>query len=473
MTKVAFVQNLAIEYIGTMYLSAALKAYGHQVEVFIGSDNKQLISEIVSYQPDLLAFSCTTGTESWCLQVASRVREQISVKVILGGPHPTFFPEIINEEPVDIICIGEGDQAIVEIADMLQRGEYSTDIANCWFRIKNEIIKNPPRPLIKNLDSLQFPDRDLYRRKYSFLRSGTLSIFTGRGCPFDCSYCFNKALKDLYKGKGAYVRKRSVDSVIDEIKRFRLNNEIRTVYFYDDTFFVNRNWLAEFAAKYKQQVNIPYICLLRVEQIDEASVALLKDSNCCRVFFGIESGSEELRFKILNRHITDSQIIDAARLFKRYAIPFRTYNMVGLPGETLEDAFKTVKLNIEIGTDYPWCSLFYPYPGTQLNSYADRNKLIDREDLLKGHVTFFKKSIIKSEHNNALSNLQKLFLYAVKFPGLFSYIKKLIQVKANIFFDLLFLAGYGWSYLRSERKSFLEVLRVGVKNVVTFYLKEK
>lgn len=473
MTKVAFIQNLAIEYIGTMYLSAALKAHNHQTEVFIGSDDKRLIPEILHYRPDLLAFSCTTGTEPWCLQIASRVKEQISVKILFGGPHPTFFPDVIREEPVDIICRGEGDQAIVEIADMLDKVEYSTDIANCWFRVNSEVIKNPPRMLIKNLDSLPFPDRNLYRRKYPSLRSSTLSVFTGRGCPYDCSYCYNKTLKDLYKDKGVYVRKRSVDNVIDEIKRFQLKNKIKTVYFCDDTFFVNRNWLVEFAAKYKQQINIPYICLLRVEQIDEFCVALLKDSNCQRVFFGIESGSEDLRLKILNRQITDRQIIDAARLFKQYAIPFRTYNMIGLPGETLDDAFKTVKLNIDIGTDYPWCSLFYPYPGTELNSYADRNNLLMKEDLLRGHVTFFKKSIVKSEFNNALSNLQKFFLYAVKFPILLPFIKKMIQIKANIFFDLLFLAGYGWGYLKSERKSLFEVLRVGMKNVVTFYLKEK
>jgi radical SAM superfamily enzyme YgiQ (UPF0313 family) len=113
MTKVAFIQNLAIEYIGTMYLSAALKANNHQADVFIGSENEKFISEIVEYRPDLLAFSCTTGTEPWCLRIASRVKERISVKVIFGGPHPTFFPDIIKEEPVDIVCRGVPGPALL------------------------------------------------------------------------------------------------------------------------------------------------------------------------------------------------------------------------------------------------------------------------------------------------------------------------------------------------------------------------
>lgn len=408
MAKVGFVQNLAIEYIGTMYLSAALKMHHHQTEVFIGN-GKKIIQEIVRYKPDLLAFSCTTEMETWCIKIASKVKEQIPVKVILGGPHPTFFPEVIKEEPVDIICRGEGDQAIIDIANMLDKGSYLTNIANCWFSVDGKIVKNDLRPLIEDLNSLPFPDRDIYRKKYPSLRTSTLSVFTGRGCPFDCTYCFNKTLKELYCNKGAYVRKRSIDSVISEIKKAESNKKIRTVYFCDDTFFINKKWLKEFAVRYKQQVNIPYICLLRIEQIDEESAALLKISNCQRVFFGIESGSESLRFKILNRHITDKQIIEAGRLLKKYSIPFRTYNMLGLPGETMEDAFKTVELNIVIKTDYPWCSLFYPYPGTELGSYVAQNNLIIEKEFHGRQITFFKKALLNRDITMAYQTCKNYF----------------------------------------------------------------
>jgi anaerobic magnesium-protoporphyrin IX monomethyl ester cyclase len=471
MAKVAFVQNLDFEYLGVMYLSAALKKNNHQTEIFIGSDVHKLAKEIKDYNPDLVGFSCTTGIHSWCLKVAQEIKKTIPAKIIFGGPHPTFFPEIIGHDAVDIICRGEGEGAILDIAKSIDEGRDYAQTLNCWFSVDGKIIKNDVRPLIQNLDELPFPDRNIYEDKYPYLKSSQKIIIAGRGCPFDCSYCFNKALRGIYKQKGVYVRKRSVDNILKEIELLTNKEKIRSIYFQDDTFFFSKDWLKEFSLKYKEKFNFPYLCLLRIENIDEETAKLLSSSHCKNVFFGIESGSEGLRFKILKRNISDVQIIEAARLLKKYKIRFRTYNMLGLPGETVDDAFKTVEINARIGTDYPWCSLLYPFPGTEICSIAHEQNLIPPGMENEVHISFFKSSVIKSKYQNELANLQKLFFFAVKFPKLNGAIRILIKMRPNFIFSLLFLISYAWCYFGSENLTFGEVINKGLRNVSKFYFK--
>ncbi|NQU95960.1 MAG: radical SAM protein [Candidatus Omnitrophica bacterium] len=469
--RIAFVQNLAVEYMGVMYLSAALKENSHKTEIFIDNGNRKMFREIKDYNPHLIAFSCTTGLHEWCLNVARELKKIVPAKVILGGSHPTFFPEVIESEFVDIICRGEGDGAILDLANKMEGKSDYTKTPNLWVSVSGKIIKNDVRPLIKNLDLLPFPDRQLYEGKYPYLKTSQKGIFTGRGCPFSCSYCFNDTLRNIYRGKGQYVRKRSVDNVIEEIELLRKEGKVETVYFEDDVFLIGREWFEEFAVKYRHKVNIPYICLLRVESINEQIVKMLKESNCRNVFFGVETGSEEIRFRLLKRRMTDRQIVAAAALLKKYNIGFRTYNILGLPEETIEDAFKTVHLNTSIGTDYPWCSLLYPYPGTEINTYALKRNLISDKADDRSHISFFKSSVIKLDNKNELENLQKLFFYAVKFPRLEGIIRKLIKIKPNFIFSILFLLSYGWCSWKSENHKISEIIVRGIKNIFKLYFK--
>jgi len=171
---------------------------------------------------------------------------------------------------------------------------------------------------------------------------------------------------------------------------------------------------------------------------------------------------------LLQKSVTDDQIYNTAKLLNKYGIKFRTYNMLGLPGETLEDAFQTVAINSKIKTAYPWCSLFYPLPGTELAQFADEHNLIDNACKDK-ELSFFKGSSLKSAHRNELVNLQKLFYYAVKFPRLLPLIKLIIKLKPNIFFEFCFLIGYAISYMGSENLSLKEVFSVAKKNFMRFF----
>lgn len=468
MAKVAFVQNLVFEYLGVMYLSAMLKKHGHTVEVFIVDNDGASLAGLEAFKPDIVGFPCTTGMHVWASGFAAALKKRLDCMVVIGGPHATFFPEIIREEGVDVVCRGEGEYALLALAGNVDRGVDSTDTANCWFKKNGSVIRNEVRDLTSALDELPFPDRDLYISKYPHLNKSQKAIIGGRGCPFDCTFCFNHAYKRLYHGKGKVVRYRSVDNIIAEIRQIRERHDIRTVYMQDDTFILNKAWVREFCRKYREEIGLPFICLVRADLADGKTIRLLAETGCKSVFFGVETGSEDLRNRLLKKSVTNGQIVDAARLLKRSGIKFRTYNMLGLPGETLEQAFETVRINQEIGADFPWCSLFYPFPGMELTNYAFKCGALDAGVELN-NPSFFKESMLKSGHRRELVNLQKLFFYAVKFPFLMPFIRRLIRLRPNIFFDIAFLAGYAWCYRRSENLTFGEVLSAGMRNVKGFF----
>jgi len=469
MARIAFVQNISFEYLGVMYISALLKKHGHVVEMFIpGTKEGKCIDAIAVFNPDIIGFPCTTGAHHWALKFADKMKKKVRGKIIFGGAHATYFPEVINEPQVDIICRGEGEYTVLELADKTDRGEDLSDTLNCWIKTGKGIVKNEQRPLLENLDELPFPDRELYTKKYPFLKRSQKAFIGGRGCPFDCTFCFNHALIKLYKGMGKAVRYRSIDNLIAEIKEVKKRYNIKTVYMQDDTFILNKKWVAEFAEKYRNEIGLPFVCLIRADLADEDMIKSLSYAGCKNVFFGVEAGSEDLRNSLLKKKVTDEEIVSVAKMLRENGIKFRTYNMLGLPGETMEDAFNTVRINAEIGTDYPWCALFQPFPGTELAEYAKEKGLID-ENADTTNPSFFKDSVIKSEHKNELVNLQKLFFYGAKFPKTLPLIKILIKLRPNIIFDFAFLASYGWCLLLSENLTFREMVSVGVRNVRSFF----
>jgi len=471
MARIAFIQNIAYEYLGTEYLAGALKEKGHKVELFLDNNTERLLKEVARFGPDLTGFSCTTGIHRELLDIAKKLKRILPTRTIFGGPHPTFFPEIIGNDGVDIVCIGEGESAITELADRIDAKKDFSDIGNLWIKESSgRLVKNPLMPLIQDLDKLPPADRKIYYHKYPFLNRSQKAFFAGRGCPFDCAFCFNHALKDIYRDKGNFIRLRSPHNLTEEIISVRDTFGLKTVYLQDDTILFNREWLREFLGIYRKEVNLPFLCLIRADLLDEEIAGELKKSNCCSVFFGVETGDEELRKCLLKKNIKDIQIIEAARLLKKYKIKFRTYNIMGVPGERLEQSFKTVELNIKIKTDYPWCSLFFPYPKTELGEFARSNNLIEKgwDEI---NSSFFYRSVIRLEHKKEISNLQKFFFYAIKMPWVLPLIKKAIRFKENILFDFAFLFSYTINYLKSENLTLKDLFNTAKYNIRTFFFR--
>lgn len=448
MAKVLFIQNIPFEFMGPMYISAMLKENGHDCRLLITKDNKNYLSELMDYNPDIVAFSVMTGPHLAAIETAHAIKQNINAMVVFGGPHPTFFPDVIKESCVDIVCIGEGEEAMVELTDNLDRGKDISSIRNMWIKKGDEIVKNSPRPLISDLDHLPFPDRSLYDQ-CSVLRSlKFIRVLTGRGCPFNCSFCFNHALKEIYNDSGgSYVRKRSPQNIIDEIKESLKRQEIKLVRFPDDTFIGKRSWTKTFLVLYREQVGLPFTCLVHPVELTEGIVADLKISGCINMFFGVESGSDDIRNNILKKGVKTEKLFKVAKWCRKHKLKFGTYSMYGLPTETVEDAIQTVKINAEMRPTYVMSTVFQPYPGTGIANFSIEKNLLDNNMGFK-HLQQ-DGSILKSENIDRLINIHRLSFYGVKFPFLIPVIKQLSKLPQNRIFRML----YDLSVIPVMRKS--------------------
>ena len=265
----------------------------------------------------------------------------------------------------------------------------------------------------------------------------------------------------------AKVRIREIDRSIEECKRLLAETNAEVIYFADDVFGMKKQWLYDFLEVYKKEVGVEFICLVRADIVasDEQYAQKLAEAGCKSVFFGIESGNEDLRNKVLKKQLTDDQILKAAKLLHEAGITFRTYNIVGLPDETLDDAFSTVELNIKIKADYPWCSIFSPFPGTELTDYAFNKGYLGKEfsyDSLD--KSFFLETKLDIPHRREIQNLQKFFQTAVLWPWSYPVIKKLIKLPSNIFFKAWFGLIYFYIYIKSEKRNFWSTLGFALKN---------
>jgi len=446
--------------LGLLHVISVAKSSGHNCMLLIPNLEKTFIQKAVDFNPDVVGYSVTTGFEKKYLRINSDLKKRISFISVFGGPHPTFYPDLIKEKGVDCICRGEAEQSFKQLLQKIENNEKYFDVPNFWFKNGNEIIKNDFEDLIADLDSLPIPDRELIDKYFDYKSYGKISIMTGRGCPFNCSYCFNHKLQRYYTGKGTYVRKRSVDNVIAEIKGYFEKYGIKEIYFVDDIFTIDKKWLAEFSEKYRKNFNIPFICHLRVELVTEEVIQQLKASNCLLAYIGIESGNPELRKKVLNRRMSNDLIIDACNLLKKYKIKLATFNMVGLPHESLDNALETIGLNIKCHSNMVWVSLLQPYPGTDLYKHSKEENILKENLSIKSN--YHNSSLFKIEHSKHLENLHDFFAICVDFPFLIPWVKKLIKLPKNKFFNLL---GNGYKLIKYIRVGEIRLNRSFMKNV--------
>lgn len=468
MAKLLFLQNIEYEFLGPMYIAANAKAHGHEVALGLGESCDALASQIEAFAPDLIGFSIMTGSHRWARDMALELKRRYGLKSIFGGAHPTFFPEFIREDGVELLVRGEGEEAIVEILDHLDAGTDYSRVPNLVCkRADGTVIDNPVRALARDLDSYPFPDRTLYDALNGRIDRGVRNVITSRGCPFHCTFCFEDSMRELYAGKGKYVRIREIDRVLDELRALKATTDVRTIYFADDVFGMSRKWLYEFLDRYREEIGLPFICLLRADIVaaDPEYARRLAAGGCATVFFGIETGNEQTRNEILKKKLTNAEIRVAAQRLHEAGIPFRTYNIVGLPGESLAEAYETLQLNIEIGADYPWCSVFMPFPGTALTQYAfDQGHLDPRFEFDSLSKSFFTGSKLNMRDIDRITNLQKFFQTAVLWPWLLPVIRQLVKLPPNRLFDAWFGLIYFIVYIRSEKKRFVSTLIFALRN---------
>jgi len=245
-------------------------------------------------------------------------------------------------------------------------------------------------------------------------------VMTGRGCPFQCTYCFNSYYRKLLCKDGAkYVRRRSVDNVIEELKLFKQKYPLREVFFYDDIFTINKPWIKEFCRKYKNEINLPFKVLVHPQAVEEETMQLLADAGCIYVDIGLESGDEDIRHQILKRKMSNQDIIETAKILKRVGIKFCTLNIVGFPCESIEQMWHTYELNRKIRPNGTIVSIFYPFPKTELAEYSLKNGFLNEDDyrrICNGEGGYKEGTLLRNIHSEEANRLQILIPILTKMP---------------------------------------------------------
>jgi radical SAM superfamily enzyme YgiQ (UPF0313 family) len=423
-----------------------LKMKGHQVELVFDpglddnlflklkfmkrfNQHKYLIEKAKKFDPDIIAFSIPTNLYPFFNEVLPLFKREMSVPIIAGGPHVSALPEyVLQNENIDMVCIGEGEEAFAELLDKMERGLDIFDTKNIWFKKDGNIIKNDLRDLIQNLDRLPFPEKGPFYKYGCF--QDNLEIATGRGCPFRCTFCNIHFQRKLTKGKGRFIRRKSVPVVIEELKDSLNRYEIRYVSFHDDTFTANAMWIEEFAELYRKEVNLPFYCFAYPTTVTEDIIAQLKNANCMQIFMGMESGDPDIRSSLLKRPMSNNQILCSAKIIKDSGIRLQTSAIFGFPGEKPESMWKTLDFAENIAPDLITGYVFYPFPKTELFNLAVMSGDLgdDEVEMVKrGEGSYHHDSVLRHPYKRLAATFSKLIPVYNKAPLVLKpLIKKLI-----------------------------------------------
>lgn len=396
--------GLGSEQLGVSQLSAILKQQGYQTDIAFSAqlfhdrfnleipaiapffdDTSNVYQHIERTQPDILAFGALTSTYQWGLNVA-RYAKQLNpnIKTVFGGVHPSAVPDLVIARPeVDYVVVGEGDVAFPQIVRQIENKTYGTPITNTRYKMPDgTVIRGIQGAFIQELDNLPFYDKQLWE---DHIRMGDFYLtMAARGCPYRCTFCFNNFFANLPEEKsGKYVRIRSVDHVIQELKLAKQRYDIRWVNFQDDVFGTSKKWLQEFTQRYKREINIPYTILTHPRYMDEEAAQWLSGSGCQWVQMGVQSMDEGFKKDTLMRYEKTDHISNALQVMHKYGLKAKVDHMFGLPDEPMQAQDTALQL---YATHHPkriqtfWtCYL----PGTDMMKEAIEKKRLSSEQVHK------------------------------------------------------------------------------------------
>ncbi|MCS7121494.1 MAG: B12-binding domain-containing radical SAM protein [Archaeoglobaceae archaeon] len=365
--------------LGLCYLASCLREAGFKVKIIDDLVEKLNFEELIKKIKNaiMVGITSTTPTFNSALNYAKKIKEKLSTFIILGGVHVTFKPYDAMKSYVDAVCIGEGEETIVEVAERVEAGKNLEGVKGIFYREGEKIIENQPRKFIEDLDRIPFPAYDLISlEKYTVLgkRLRSFPMITSRGCPFSCNYCSSS----LFMGKK--FRARSAKNVVDEIEWLVNDFKARSIAFSDDTFTLNKKRVEEICKEIKNRgLEISWSCSSRVDTVDEDTIKIMKEAGCKAIYFGVESASERI-LKYYKKRISVEKAFKAVNLAKKYKITTICSFIVGAPDETKEEMEKTLKLAIDLDPNYAQFSVLTPYPGTEIYEEARSKGLLLTEN---------------------------------------------------------------------------------------------
>ncbi len=340
------------ESLGVEYLMAVCLEDGHQVDFvyydaedpYLGRKKKrvsfeQVAQRIADTQPDVVAFSCVTDNFQYQLRCATALKQLLpDVTTVFGGVHPTAVPEkVLHHDEVDCVAIGEAELSFSQFLRLGTRDDGfvmpDRPVKGIVYKKNGTLVGEFEEGDLPELDGIPFAHKAPF---FSSLKefSSIYRIITSRGCPYSCSYCFNSYVRSL-RGR-SIVRQRSVDNVIDELRQAKDRYDLKFMWFDDDAFTTNSNWILEFCDRYKTEIGLPFTCAANPHYMNAKVVEALRSAGCVNVQIGIQSTSEELCSEILHRKSSNERIAQAITYLRAAGIMVQVDHMLGIPTATLD-----------------------------------------------------------------------------------------------------------------------------------------
>ena len=405
--------------LGLAYLVSSLRScFGEnyfEFKIIERGSELDVKKQIVDFTPDIVGISSVTQNFNLAKRYASFTKER-GIPVIMGGVHISMLPQSLPKD-VDLACIGEAEETIKKIFDMLiRRKGFIEDelkkISGIAFRdSNNDLVVTDPRSLIEDLDDIRIPARDLLEiRKHSY-------VFSSRGCPFKCAFCASTRFWDK-------VRLFSAEYVVNEIEELYNKYHVNVISFYDDLFIIKPRRLAEITALLKKKGlhnKIKFTCSCRADLVNENIAGLLKDMGIVSVGMGLESGSSRILKYLKGEAASVEKNSNAVNVLKKHGIAVNASLVIGSPDETEAEMMETYNFIKKSSLDLVDIYVLTPYPGTPVWGYAkDRGIVSDDMDWSKFNINFsedHQNSIILSE----LYDRKQIYKFYNKFRRLRLY----------------------------------------------------
>jgi len=378
-------------------LSSYLKEGGHEVYlVFCPTDfnetNSSKFVELINLLDiKLIGLSLVTDDFKNAKYITRKIKEEFPIPIIWGGAHPSIAP-VECLQYANMVCIGEGEEALLELCNKMDEKADYLSIQNIWFKKNRKIIRNELRNLIENLDKYPFSDYE-FKTHYIITKKGYEKfdeklldhgyiIMTSRGCPFSCSYCYNNYRRKMYAHKGKYLRQRSINNVLDELKLAKENlKSINFISIFDDNFFMrNINDFKKFSELYINKINIPFFCIANPSYINEEKIKLLKKCGLINIQIGVQTGSENVNKNIYNRPISNDVLLNLAKILYKYDIKVVYDIIFNNPYETKDNLIETIELLLKLPKPFKlhgFNLIFYPGSGITEKAIKDNYILVN------------------------------------------------------------------------------------------------
>jgi radical SAM superfamily enzyme YgiQ (UPF0313 family) len=352
-----------------------------------------LQNKIDQFKPDLIAISALSTEYKFLLTFFNKIIIPQTTKVIIGGMHATMkYEEIIESKLFDLVAFGEGEETFEEVLFKIKNNYHINDIKGTYFYDKNldVIVKNSKRPLLPanklwetQRDFSFYEDDEYFFRPFDGKKIRRYEMETARGCPWNCAYCGNSALKAFNKGLGKYVKTRPIESSIKEMKILKEKFKVDIFAFQDECFFAHsKTWLKEFMDQYKLEINKPFLLMTRPETITEENIKLILSYDLpFQASIGVESGSEYILKKVCERTCTNEKVIKAFKILAKNKIRASAFFIVGFPFETREDVFKSINLCKKLKPSIVSLGIFQPYPGQKLTDTCINEEFITKDQI--------------------------------------------------------------------------------------------